>query len=94
MTGVQTCALPILEVPFVKRNAAGVAGAFVAAELALAGIPSAIPPDEVIAAMKKVGDAMAPALKETAEGGLAATPTACRLREELLGRDGGWEPRP
>ena len=84
----------LVEVPCVKRNAAGVAGAFVAAELALAGIPSAIPPDEVIAAMKKVGDAMAPALKETAEGGLAATPTACRLREELLGRDGGWEPRP
>lgn len=83
----------LVEVPCVKRNAAGVAGAFVAAELALAGIPSAIPPDEVIAAMKKVGDAMAPALKETAEGGLAATPTACRLREELLGR-GGWEPRP
>ena len=83
----------LVEVPCVKRNAAGVAGAFVAAELALAGIPSAIPPDEVIAAMKKVGDAMAPALKETAEGGLAATPTGCRLREELLGR-GGWEPRP
>lgn len=83
----------LVEVPCVKRNAAGVAGAFVAAELALAGVPSAIPPDEVIAAMKKVGDAMAPALKETAEGGLAVTPTGCRLREELLGR-GGWEPRP
>ena len=44
--------------------------------------------------MKKVGDAMAPALKETAEGGLAATPTGCRLRRQLLGGDGGWEPRP
>lgn len=80
----------LVEVPCVKRNAAGVAGAFVAAELALAGIPSVIPPDEVILAMKRVGDAMAPALKETAEGGLAATPTGCRLREELLGR-GGWD---
>ena len=84
----------LVEVPCVKRNAAGVAGAFVAAELALAGVPSAIPPDEVIAAMKKVGDAMAPALKETAEGCLAATPTGCRLRRQLLGGDGGWEPRP
>ena len=75
----------LVEVPCVKRNAAGVAGAFVAAELALAGIASVIPPDEAILAMKRVGDAMHPSLKETAEGGLAATPTACRLRDELLG---------
>ena len=80
----------LVEVPCVKRNAAGVAGAFVAAELALAGISSVIPADEAILAMKRVGDAMVPALKETAEGGLAATPTACRLRDELLGRD-AWQ---
>ena len=80
----------LVEVPCVKRNAAGVAGAFVAAELALAGIGSVIPPDEAVLAMKRVGDAMHPALKETAEGGLAATPTACRLRDELLGRD-AWQ---
>ena len=80
----------LVEVPCVKRNASGVAGAFVAAELALAGIGSVIPPDEAILAMKRVGDAMHPALKETAEGGLAATPTACRLRDELLGRD-AWQ---
>lgn len=79
----------LVEVPCVKRNAAGVAGAFVAAELALAGIASVIPADEAILAMKRVGDAMHPALKETAEGGLAATPTACRLRDELLG-GGAW----
>ena len=77
----------LVEVPCVKRNASGVAGAFVAAELALAGIGSVIPPDEAILAMKRVGDAMSPALKETALGGLAATPTACRLRDELLGGD-------
>ena len=64
----------LVEIPCIKRNASGVAGAFVAAELALAGIESAIPADEVIWAMKKVGDAMSPAVKETAEGGLAATP--------------------
>ena len=58
---------------------------FVAAELALAGIESAIPADEVIWAMKKVGDPMPTALKETAEGGLAATPTGRRIAEELLG---------
>ena len=80
----------LVEVPCVKRNASGVAGAFVAAELALAGIGSVIPPDEAILAMKRVGDAMVPALKETAEGGLAATPTACRLRDELLGKD-AWQ---
>ena len=80
----------LVEVPCVKRNASGVAGAFVAAELALAGIGSVIPPDEAILAMKRVGDAMHPALKETAEGGLAATPTACRLQHELLGRD-AWQ---
>lgn len=80
----------LVEVPCVKRNASGVAGAFVAAELALAGIGSVIPPDEAILAMKRVGDAMHPALKETAEGGLAATPTACCLQHELLGRD-AWQ---
>ena len=80
----------LVEVPCVKRNAAGVAGAFVAAELALAGISSVIPADEAILAMKRVGDAMVPAFKETAEGGLAATPTACRLRDELLGKD-AWQ---
>lgn len=76
----------LVEVPCVKRNAAGVANAFTAAELALAGIQSAIPADEVILAMKRVGDAMAGSLKETAEGGLAATPTAVALRKKIFGR--------
>lgn len=75
----------LVEIPCIKRNASGVAGAFVAAELALAGIESAIPADEVIWAMKKVGDAMSPALKETAEGGLAATPTGKKLHDQVFG---------
>ncbi len=75
----------LVEIPCIKRNAAGVAGAFVAAELALAGIGSAIPPDEVILAMKRVGDSLSPSLKETAEGGLAATPTGKRLFEQVFG---------
>ena len=75
----------LVEIPCIKRNASGVAGAFVAAELALAGIGSAIPADETILAMKKVGDAMSSSLKETAEGGLAATPTGQKLYEQVFG---------
>ena len=75
----------LVEIPCIKRNASGVAGAFVAAELALAGIRSAIPADEVIWSMKKVGDVMPTALKETAEGGLAATPTGRKLHKQVFG---------
>ena len=75
----------LVEIPCIKRNASGVAGAFVAAEMALAGIRSAIPADEVIWAMKKVGDSMPQSLRETAEGGLAATPTGQRLHKQVFG---------
>ncbi len=75
----------LVEIPCIKRNAAGVGNALVAAEMALAGIESAIPADEVIMAMKKVGDAMSSALKETAEGGLAATPTGKKLCQKVFG---------
>jgi L-serine dehydratase len=73
----------LVEVPCVKRNAAGAAQAMVAADLALAGIESVIPADEVIQAMHRIGQAMPASLKETAQGGLAATPTGCRLAKEL-----------
>ena len=66
----------LVEVPCVYRNASGVAGAFVAAELALAGVPCPLPPDEVIDAMKAVGEQLPPALRETGEGGCAACPSA------------------
>lgn len=75
----------LVEIPCIKRNAMGTANAFTAAELALAGITSAIPVDEVIWAMKKVGDSMAVTLKETGEGGLAATPTGKALRQQVFG---------
>ena len=75
----------LVEIPCIKRNAAGVANAFMAAELALAHIESAIPIDEVIWAMKKIGDDMSSSLKETAEGGLAATPTGQELRKKVFG---------
>ena len=71
----------LVEVPCVYRNASGVAVAFVAADLALAGIPSPIPPDEVIDAMKAVGEQLPPALRETGEGGCAACPSVCRHRK-------------
>lgn len=75
----------LVEIPCIKRNASGVTNALTSAELALAGITSAIPADEVIIAMKRVGDSMSSSLKETAEGGLAATPTAKKLYEQVFG---------
>ncbi len=75
----------LVEVPCIKRNAAGVAQAFVAVDLALAGVESAIPPDEVIDAMAQIGRRMDERFKETAEGGLAATPTARLLARRVWG---------
>lgn len=75
----------LVEIPCIKRNASGVAAAFVGAELALAGIESAIPADETIWAMKRVGNAMSSTLKETSEGGLAATPTGQKLFTQVFG---------
>ena len=70
----------LVEVPCVYRNASGVAGAFIAADLALAGIPCPLNPDEVIDAMKAVGEQLPPALRETGEGGCAGCPSACGRR--------------
>ncbi|GAC1469506.1 MAG: hypothetical protein PVSMB11_05280 [Desulfuromonadaceae bacterium] len=69
--------------PCVKRNAGGAANALVAIDLALAGIKSVIPVDEVIQAMHQIGQAMPDTLKETALGGLAVTATGCRLAKQL-----------
>lgn len=73
----------LVEVPCVKRNVSGAVNAMTAANLALAGIESVIPADEVIAAMKQVGDSMSGTLKETALGGLAASPTALKIAEGI-----------
>ena len=64
----------LVEVPCVKRNVIGAVNALAAADMALAGIESRIPPDQVIDAMKEVGELMHVSLKETGRGGLAATP--------------------
>ncbi|HWR41532.1 L-serine ammonia-lyase, iron-sulfur-dependent, subunit alpha [Sporomusa sp.] len=75
----------LVEVPCVKRNAGAVAQAIVAAEMAMAGIESVIPVDEVIDAMDSVGQSMHCSLKETAQGGLAVTPTGLALTEKIFG---------
>ncbi|MHC5375474.1 L-serine ammonia-lyase, iron-sulfur-dependent, subunit alpha [Enterococcus sp. LJL120] len=77
----------LVEVPCVKRNALGSSQAFISADMALAGIESVIPPDEVVEAMYRVGRQMPSIFKETAEGGLAMTPTAQRLTKELLAKE-------
>ena len=75
----------LVEVPCVKRNAMGAANALVAADMALAGVSSRIPCDEVIGAMFRIGQSMSPNLKETARGGLAATPTGKALAAKIFG---------
>lgn len=65
----------LVECPCIKRNASGVINAILAADMALAGVVSIIPVDEVIQSVKQVGDIMDDRLKETAMGGLAATDT-------------------
>lgn len=75
----------LVEVPCVKRNAAGASNAIVSADMALAGVESRIPTDEVIEAMYKIGQTMPSALRETGRGGLAGTPTGQRLKQQIFG---------
>ena len=75
----------LVEVPCVKRNVIGAVNAVSAADMALAGIESRIPVDEVIDAMGEVGRRLPVELKETALGGLAATPTGERVKRDLQG---------
>ncbi len=70
----------LVEVPCVKRNVIGALNAVSCADMAMAGIESKIPPDEVIDAMKSVGHAMSADLRETGRGGLAGTPTGQAIR--------------
>jgi L-serine dehydratase len=74
----------LVELPCVFRNATGAAIALAAIEMALAGIEFAIPADEVIDTMGEIGRAMDVRYRETAGGGLAATPTGRRLARERL----------
>jgi len=73
----------LVEVPCVKRNVIGAVNAVSAADMALAGIQSRIPVDEVIDAMDEVGRRMSVEFRETALGGLAATPTGREIKESM-----------
>lgn len=69
----------LVEVPCIKRNVAGVVNAISAAQLAMAGIVSAISPDDTIDSMRRIGNELPVCLKETGMGGLAVTESAKRL---------------
>lgn len=73
----------LVEVPCVKRNVIGAVNALTSADLAMAGIISKIPPDEVFDAMRSIGHVMPEELRETGKGGLAATPTGVEIQEKM-----------
>ena len=75
----------LVEIPCIKRNAGGVAIALSAADMALAGIESRIPFDDVVEAMNRVGKALPAALRETAGGGLATTKAGLAMKEKVYG---------
>lgn len=76
----------LVEVPCVQRNVIGAMSAITSADMAMSGIRSRIPPDEVIDAMKSVGHQMANELRETGRGGLAATPAGQEIRKKIEGK--------
>ena len=75
----------LVESPCIKRNVIGAVNAITSADMALAGIKSVIPADEVIDAMKEVGDSMPPSLRETGVGGIAGTKTGREIARRLHG---------
>ena len=77
----------LVEVPCIKRNASGAVNAVLAAQMALAGVRSAIPPDEVIDSMRRIGKLLPACLRETSEEGLAAAATAQRISALLRKED-------
>ena len=77
----------LVEVPCVKRNVVGAVNAVSCANMALAGVDYTIPCDEVIDAMGRVGSLLSPDLRETGQGGLAATPTGVKIAQRLAQED-------
>ena len=80
----------LVEVPCVKRNVIGTVNAISAADMAMAGITSRIPPDQVMDAMKEVGDKMDASLRETALGGLARTEEGVKIAEKMHASQENW----
>lgn len=76
----------LVEAPCAKRNASGVVNAMISADMALAGVKSIIPFDEVVEAMYKVGKALPSSLKETALGGIAISKTGLELQKSIFSK--------
>lgn len=76
----------LVEAPCAKRNASGTVSALTVADMAMAGVKSVIPFDEVVDAMYRVGKQLPCELRETALGGLATTPTGIEIRKKVLGQ--------
>lgn len=76
----------LVEVPCIKRNVSGAVNAVIASQLTKAGVKSAIPADEVIDSMGRIGHLLPGCLKETSQEGLAATPTAEKVVKKLSGK--------
>lgn len=74
----------LVEAPCQKRNATGASNALICAQMALSGIPAIIPFDEMVEAMYRVGRSIPYELRETALGGVAGTPTACELCDQIF----------
>jgi L-serine dehydratase len=79
----------LVEVPCVMRNATGASVALAGAELALAGVRFPVPFDEVVGAAARVGASLPPSLRETAQGGLAQTPTGRAFAKHLRQQNAG-----
>ena len=77
----------LVEVPCIKRNVAGAVNAVTSSQLVAAGVRSAIPPDEVIDSMRRIGRQLPTCLKETGQEGLAITPTAVEVVKRLQNGD-------
>ena len=75
----------LVQVPCAQRNASQAVNALLSADIILSGTPFILPTDEVVEAMYKVGKSLPHQLKETSLGGIAATPTANRIKNKIFG---------
>jgi L-serine dehydratase len=78
----------MVEIPCIQRNTIAAINAIICAEMALAGVDSVIPADEMIGALKEVGDLMHVSLKDTLGAGISNTPTARKIEEKFFGKRG------
>jgi len=73
----------LVEVPCVKRTAFMVMNSFTASDMVMMGVRSTVPFDEVVDALRRIGQSMPTTLRETAQGGLATTPTGLKVKKEM-----------